>query len=216
MLVPRSASADEPAPPPVVVPPDAIIVPYDPATQNPLKALETPAHAKPGEKQIAKPFGMEKSQRLLVPYNKYLELQHAAHPDQIVRPAPPAEYALSAGRFSARLDGGESLLIEGNLDVNVLVDHPVSIPLTLSGGVLTKADVDGKPGMAAMLRQSEPTKRKADENPFADHPPLARTTYSTNQPIPVRSRSRNQFQCEKMPLRDRPTVQWCCSFPAPG
>ena len=75
-----------------------------------------------------------------MPYDKYLELQRAAHPDEIVKPAPPAEYALAGGRFTARLDGGESLLVEGHLDVDVLVDHAVSIPLSLGGGVLTKVE----------------------------------------------------------------------------
>ena len=149
MLSARAASADD-APAPVQVPPDAIIVPYDPATQDPLKGLLT--KESPGtEKHPQTPFGADKTQKLLVPYHKFLELQRAAHPDAIVKPAPPADYALSAGKFTATLDGGESLLVVGHFDVDVYADHAVSIPLSLGGGVLTKADVDGKSGATVTL-----------------------------------------------------------------
>jgi hypothetical protein len=163
VLLVRSTTAEEPATP-LAVPADAIIVPYDPVRQDPSKAIEIPSSAaKPGsEKHPAKPFGADKSQKLLVPYSKYLALQRAAHPDEIVKPAPPAEYALAGGRFTSRLDGGESLLVEGHLDVDVLVDHAVAIPLSLGGGVLTKADVDGKPGAAATLKQIEAAPRPND------------------------------------------------------
>ena len=90
VLLVRSTTAEEPGTP-LAVPADAIIVPYDPARQDPLQAIETSSSAaKPGsEKHPAKPFGADKSQKLLVPYNKYLELQRAAHPGEIVKPALP-------------------------------------------------------------------------------------------------------------------------------
>ncbi len=153
LLFARSASAEDP-PASIAVPPDAIIVPYDPDKPDFLEAIKAlSAETKPdAEKHKAKVFGMDKSQKLLVPYKRYLELQRTAHPDEIVKPAPPAEYAFAGGRFTTRLDGGESLLVEGQLDIDVLVDHAVSIPLSLGGGVLTKAEVDGKPGVVAALK----------------------------------------------------------------
>jgi len=175
VLLAHTTRAEDP-PTPITVPPDAIIIPYDPAKQDPLKGIETPsAHAKPGGEKSGKhesqPFGGDKSQKLLVPYKKYLELQRAAHPDEIIKPAPPAEYALAGGRFTTRLDGGESLLIEGNFDVDLLVDHAVSVPLFLSGGVLSKAEVDGKQGVVATLKEVE-SPRREDEG--AKQPALPR------------------------------------------
>ena len=77
----------------------------------------------------------------------------AAHPNEIIK-APPADYSLAGGQFTTKLgpanpvDGGESLVVEGHFDVDVLVDHAVSIPLALGNGVLTKVEVDGKQGEA--------------------------------------------------------------------
>jgi hypothetical protein len=155
MLLARTAPAEEPLVP-VKVPPDAIIIPYDPdKQQDPLAAIEAQlGEAKTnGEKDRGKVFGADKSQKLLVPYEKYLKLLRSAHPEDKVKPVPPAEYALAGGQLTTRLDGGESLLVEGRLDVDVLVDHVVSIPLSLAGGVLTKVEVDGKPGAVATLQQ---------------------------------------------------------------
>lgn len=90
MLLARSASAEDP-PGPVKVPSDAIIVPYDPAKQDPLEGMNTPSgDAKPGgEKHEEKAFGNGKSQKLLVPYDTYIELQRAAYPEEKVKAAPP-------------------------------------------------------------------------------------------------------------------------------
>ena len=72
-----------------------------PLSKIPWRPSKAPsAEAKPGAaKHEAKVFGADKSQKMLVPYKKYLELQRAAHPDEIVKPTPPAEYALAGGQF---------------------------------------------------------------------------------------------------------------------
>lgn len=157
LLAARSASAED-VPPPVKVPPDAIIVPYDSEQEDPLAVIKAGAE---NAKKDGKPFGMEKGRKLLVPYDQYLELRRAAHPEERERSAPPADFALAGGQFTIKLDygkldpgkliagkpnEGDSLLVEGHLDVDVLVDHAVSVPLTLSGGVLTKVSVGGAHG----------------------------------------------------------------------
>ncbi len=154
LAAPLAASADEPVVP-VTVPPDAIIVPYDPAEVDPLGALNVGEDAKPdpdapdAEKKPAKAFAVDKTNKILVPYDKYLELLRTVQGIGKPRPAPPAEYVLSGGEFTATLDGGQSLLVEGHWDVEVLVDHPVSVPLALVGGVLTKATLAPARGKAA-------------------------------------------------------------------
>jgi hypothetical protein len=161
LLLARSASAEDP-PAPVKVPADAIIVPYDPAKQDPLQAMKNQSvGAKP-----EKAFGADKSQKILVPYDKYLALQRAAHPNETIK-APPVDYSLAGGQFTTGLgpatpvDAGESLLVEGHFDVDVLVDHAVNIPLALGDGVLTKVEVDGKQG-EAIIKDVD-----ALNNPFA-------------------------------------------------
>ncbi len=46
---------------------------------------------------------------------------------------------LLGGQFQAQLDGGQSLAVAGHIDLQVLVDRPVSVPFRLKGGALAKA-----------------------------------------------------------------------------
>ena len=121
----------EPPGPPVVVPPDAILVPYDPDNADDLDAID----------------------QILVPYDKYRELWEQAHPDQALtsRP-PPAPYALAGGAFKSTLSGDEFLTIDGRLDLEVFTQEHVSIPLAVEGGVLAKAELDGKPARLHVVR----------------------------------------------------------------
>ncbi|MGE0608501.1 MAG: hypothetical protein AB7O62_15505 [Pirellulales bacterium] len=122
-----------PPPAPVNVPEDAIIVPYDP-------------DKKPGE-----------AGQVLVPYARFVELWNKAYPDeQLDKQPPPAPYALAGGAFQATLTGDEYLLIEGRLDLEILAEGFVSVPLPLAGGVLAKADVDGKPAKLGVLQAAAP------------------------------------------------------------
>jgi len=113
----------EPAPS-VKVPKDALVVPYDPAS----------------------PDGPAKADRLLVPYERFVELWNLAYPEKkIGTEKPPADYALAGAAFSATLAGEEFLLVEGHVDLDVFVDGYAEVPLALAGGVLAKADLDGSP-----------------------------------------------------------------------
>jgi hypothetical protein len=122
-----------PPPEPVKVPDDAILLPYDPASKN----------------------GVQAADRLLIPYDRYVELWNLAYPDKpIGAKAPPAPYAPAGAALTAVLKGEEYLLLEGYVDIDVYADGYVTVPLPLEGGVLAKADLDGKPARLAVVQES--------------------------------------------------------------
>ena len=124
---------------PVNVPDDAIILPYDPDWRN----------------------GIKDADRVLVPYDRYVELWNAVHPDKkIETKAPPAPFALAGAAYKTLLDGDEYLLVTGQLEIDVFSDGFVTIPLGLGGGVLAQAELDGKPARLA-----------AASDPFAGQQP---------------------------------------------
>lgn len=130
---PASASTDET--PPLKVPDDATILLYDKA-----QGLEVP-----------------KAQRLLVPYERYVELWNRANPDSKLSDKPlPADYAPAGAAFSTTLEDEHSLTVAGVLDFNVFVDdRTVDIPLPLGGCVLASALLDGKPAQLKVVRPGQ-------------------------------------------------------------
>ncbi|HOW69243.1 MAG TPA: hypothetical protein PKY77_01480 [Phycisphaerae bacterium] len=107
---------------PVDVPPDVILLPYDPASGK----------------------GVKDVQQMLVPYEKYLELWKRAHPDErMTTTVPPAAYGLSNVALRATLQGDDSLLIDGQAEIDVYAEGVIHVPLPLENGVLVKADLDG-------------------------------------------------------------------------
>jgi len=111
-------------PEPVKVPADAIILPYDPESET----------------------GIRDADQLLVPYAKYVELWNLAYPDQKIQvEKPPAQYALAGASYTTRLEGDEYLLVEGRLEIDMYTEEPAAVPLGLTGGVLARAELDGKP-----------------------------------------------------------------------
>ena len=114
---------------PVKVPADALILPYDPDSKT----------------------GIQEADRVLVPYDKYVELWNRAHPDKrLETKLPPLPYALAGAAYTATLQGEDFLRVEGQLEIDVLVERPVMIPLGLSGGVLARADLDGQPARLSL------------------------------------------------------------------
>jgi PHD/YefM family antitoxin component YafN of YafNO toxin-antitoxin module len=111
-------------PEPVRVPEDAVILPYDAESET----------------------GIRDANQMLVPYAKYVELWNLAYPDQKIQiEKPPAAYGLAGASYTTRLEGDEYLLVEGRMEIDVYADEPVTVPLGLSGGVLARAELDGKP-----------------------------------------------------------------------
>jgi hypothetical protein len=109
---------------PLSVPDNAVVVPYDPETEH----------------------GVKDADKLLVPYEKYVELWNLANPDKkIEAKVSPAPYALAGAQYQTTLEGEDSLLVTGQMEFDVFDDASVQIPLRLGGGVLAQAQVDGKP-----------------------------------------------------------------------
>ncbi len=120
----------------IKLPDDAIILPYDPEWKN----------------------GIKDADKLLVPYKKYVELWNRAYPDKKIGvKAPPAQYALADASYKTLLEGDDFLLLTGRMEIDVFADGYVQILLGLGGGVLTRAEVDGKPArLSVLLRQNTP------------------------------------------------------------
>jgi len=120
-------------PTPVTVPDDAIIIPYDPESTT----------------------GIKDADQLLVPYDRFVELWNLAYPDKrIDSELPPAPYSLAGASFSAALEGDEFLLVEGSLNIEVYAKGHVTIPLPIEGGVLARADLDGRPARLGIAEAS--------------------------------------------------------------
>ena len=86
---------------PVKVPEDAMILPYDPESN----------------------FGIKDADKLLVPYDKYVELWNRAYPDKKIETRKrPAPYALAGAAYKTRLEGDEYLLVTGQLEIDVFAD----------------------------------------------------------------------------------------------
>ena len=119
-------------PAPVNVPDDAIILPYDPDSMT----------------------GIKDADKLLVPYDKYVELWNRAYPDKkIETKAAPAPYALAGAAYKTLLEGDEYLLLTGQMEIDVFADGFVQVPLGLGGGVLAQAELDGKPARLSVAAQ---------------------------------------------------------------
>ena len=125
---------------PVDVPPDTILLPYDPNSGK----------------------GFKDVQQMLVPYDKYVELWNRAHPDErMTKTAPPAPYGLSGVTLRATLQGDDSLLIDGQADIDVYAEGMIHVPLPLENGVLVKADLDGKPAKLGVVGVAPPATQPA-------------------------------------------------------
>src|SRR4030095_12109313 len=55
----------------------------------------------------------------------------------------PADFALAGATYQATLAAADSLAVRGTIEIDVFSDKPVAVPMTLGGGVLVKATVDG-------------------------------------------------------------------------
>jgi hypothetical protein len=129
---------------PVVLPADAIIIPYDPSIAG-------------------DPRGQ--GDQVMVPYQKYVELWNRAHPDEPLDVAQPAtDYALAGSTFAATLGADSSLEVRGVVQLDIFVDRPLAIPLPFMGGVLTSSRLDGSPAQVQVVQQqAAPTQQQAGQ-----------------------------------------------------
>ena len=63
---------------------------------------------------------------------------------------PPLPYALAGAAYRTTLVGDENLLLSGKLTIDVFAADFVAVPLELRGGVLGRAELDGKPARLVM------------------------------------------------------------------
>lgn len=118
----RLANALRPTPP-LKLPADAVIIPYDADDEN----------------------GLKNAQRVLVPFDEYARLWNLAFPNQpLNQQKPPAAFALAGGQYAATLVDGDQLTLDGHIDVDVFVEEPVAVPLPLQRAVLARATLDGE------------------------------------------------------------------------
>ena len=115
--------------PPVTIPPDAIVIPYDP---------DAPAAA---------------AESLLVPREEFDRLTKWANPEAIPDAPSPAPFAWTGAQYEAVLGDDEAFLARAEIGIEVYSADAVTIPLALEGGVLTQATLDGE---QAKLRLARP------------------------------------------------------------
>lgn len=119
---------------PVKIPKNAVIIPY---------RLGEDGNVRESIKQ---------AEKVLVPYETYVNLWNRARPDQpISGPAPEREFIFAGAEYEATLGLEDQLLIRGRINVDVLTDQPVMAPLRLEGGVLSEALVDGRPARLSTI-----------------------------------------------------------------
>ncbi|MBN1394242.1 MAG: hypothetical protein JW959_04410, partial [Pirellulales bacterium] len=156
----------------IALPEDAIILPYDPEWKN----------------------GVKDADKMLVPYDKYVELWNRAYPERkIETKATPAKYALADASYKTLLDGEDYLLLTGQMEIDVFVDGYIEVPLGLGGGVLTRAELDGQP---ARISAIIPQERAAPQQRAPDDPFI---------PAPRKTSEHNPF-AGKRPPADRPVI----------
>ncbi len=124
---------------PLKVPADAIIVPYDASVAD----------------------GVEKAEKVLIPYDQYVELWNRAHPDQkLARTSSPVPYSLAGGHYTTTLVDGDSLLVTGEMSVTSYRDEVVEVPFTLVGGVLESANLNDLPARLKVVHAAPDTTNK--------------------------------------------------------
>jgi len=171
LLAPATEAADGPyviqvvePPEPVKVPEDAIILPYDPDSAT----------------------GIQDADRMLVPYAKYVELWNRAYPNEKPEVKPPAPYGLAGASYATTLEGDEYLLVEGQLEVDVYTDEHVTVPLGLAGGVLARAELDGKPARLSVPSVAETPNQPSVQQAEQQARPQAADQRNRQAPEPVR------------------------------
>jgi hypothetical protein len=120
--------------PPVVLPENAVIIPYegdDPTTAR-------------------------NAQHVLVPYETYLRLWRATQPElsDAMSPLTPAQgpgYALGQADYRVALSENDAMTVVGQLYLDVFVERPIEVPLAMRAAVLTRALLQGQPARISVV-----------------------------------------------------------------
>ncbi len=128
--------------PPLQLPPEAVIIPYDADDAD----------------------GLQNAERVLVPLDEYTRLWKRAFPDQpLDQQPPPAAYALAGGAYAAVLADDDQLTISGHIDLDVYVDEPVAVPLPLRRAVLAAATLDNQTARIQVITAQPPVPQAANQ-----------------------------------------------------
>jgi len=137
-------------PQPVVIPKNAVVIPYKLGEDGKLQAA------------------IDAADKVLVPYSTYVELWNRAHPDQKIDGAGPKEsFAFAGADYNVELVDRDQILIHGVVNVDVYSDQPTLAPLQLDGGVLSSARVDGEPARLHTVNPQVQAKKQAANAPNA-------------------------------------------------
>ncbi len=132
-----------PPQPPLKVPKDVVIVPYD----------------------IDDDSGIENAKTVVVPYKEFLRLKATAFAADDTTQQASVPFAWAGARWETVLEEQDSLLVHGKLQIDSLRDTLIGIPVSFSRGVLEQATVDGSPARIARLQPDSNADRSPDNSP---------------------------------------------------
>ena len=136
--------------PPVKVPADAIVIPYN----------------------ADDPLGPKTATKVFVPYSEYVKLWNRAFPDKpLTAKSPVTPFAIGGTTYTATLDGTEFLIVIGQMEIEVFAEGSQQIPLPIAGAVLTKVTVDGGAARMQVIQPApDPTPQPAPNQPAPNQP----------------------------------------------
>ncbi len=109
---------------PIHIPDDAVVIPYDSDDVE----------------------WRDNANKVLVPYARYVALWNQAHPDQkIGAAASQRKFSYAGAHYAVTLADKDHIILQGTIDIELFADGPVDVPLALKDGVITSAQLDGKP-----------------------------------------------------------------------
>jgi hypothetical protein len=157
---------------PIVIPGDAIIVPYDP------------------EQAIAP----SPTQKLLIPLPEYRRLWEASHPGEKSSVIPFAvAYSVSHADYQVTLGSNDSLNVKGVLEIISYRDSMQVVPLELRNAVIVVATMNGQPAKLQYRNTNPAVQQQAAQVPNA-----AAVGGETNLDLLIsgKGRHRLEFQAE--------------------
>ncbi|MCK4291736.1 MAG: hypothetical protein KAY65_00960 [Planctomycetes bacterium] len=101
------------------------------------------------------PTAAEDSNKVLIPYTRFVKLWNQAHPeDTIDGPRPGTDVSLAAVQYSVTVEA-ERLNVVLTADIKTYGRDWVVLPMPISGLAVTEATIDGKPARLHSLPQTQ-------------------------------------------------------------
>lgn len=133
--------------PSIVIPDDAVIVPCDASG-------------------VPNAWPPQPSNQVLISYTAFQRLSALAHRiSQAAIRTPATSFAWLGGQYTTSLGEENSIELSGHLEVMIFVDEVASLPLSMTGGVLSRIQVDGQPANIANGPDHPPPSKEAPTPP---------------------------------------------------